>query len=270
MVYFVVVYRRRPGGPKIRQISHNTPLEVTWSVIPLILVAVIFLWGFRGFMDMHIAPRNAMEVHVTGKKWLWAFEHTSGRKESAELHVPVNTPVRLIMSSDDVIHSFFVPNFRIKQDVVPGRYTTLWFQATQLGEHHVFCTEYCGKDHSVMAAKVVVMTPEEFKTWSDKDPDEGMPLAELGAKMYQKNACVSCHSIDGSAVIGPTFKGLFGRSEQLTGGGTVVVDEQYLRESILEPQAKIVQGYQPVMPTYKGTLTERQLNGVIEYIKTIK
>lgn len=270
MAYFVVSYRKRPGAPKVKQISHNTPLEVAWSVIPLLLVVVIFMWGFRGFMEMRVIPRNAYQVNVTARKWSWSFEHPNGLKEMGELHVPVDTPVKLIMTSEDVIHSFFVPTFRIKQDVVPGRYTTQWFQSNSTGPQQVFCTEYCGKDHSVMYAKVIVQGQKEFEKFLIDAEKDDRPLTEVGQSVYQKSGCMGCHSIDGTAVVGPTFKGLFGRQENITGGTTVAVDENYLRESILEPQAKVVAGFQPVMPTFKGVLSDRQVDGLIEYIKTIK
>ncbi|WP_373047091.1 cytochrome c oxidase subunit II [Vulgatibacter sp.] len=269
IVYFVWRYKRghREGvGP-----SHNLPMELTWSIIPLILVIAVFLWGFKGFMGMSRAPSGAEQIQVTGKKWLWNFEYPNGQQAIGELHVEVNKPYKLIMTSEDVIHSFFVPSFRNKMDVVPGRITTFWFEPTMVGEQQVFCTEYCGDGHSDMLAKIVVHTPEDYAKWVEENQKEDTttPLPELGEKLYTSKACFTCHSTDGSVKVGPTFQGLFGKQEQLTTGQTVPVDEEYLRESILQPNAKVVQGYQPVMPTYQGQLSDREVSGLIEYIKTL-
>jgi cytochrome c oxidase subunit 2 len=253
----------------VKQVSHNTMLEVTWSVIPTMLVIMIFWWGVKTYMNLIVVPRGAIEMQVSARKWMWSFEYPSGKRDSAVLHVPLNTPVKLIMSSDDVIHSFFVPDFRVKQDVVPGRYTTLWFQATQLGEHQVFCTEYCGTGHSDMWAKVIVDTPEEYQKYVTANVDVE-PTAKVGAELFEKNACVTCHTTDGSPKIGPTFKGLFGRTEALTDGSTLTVDENYIRESIVDPTAKVVKGFQPVMPPFKGVLTDNQIKALIAFIKEQK
>jgi cytochrome c oxidase subunit II len=268
IIYFAWRYKRghKEGvGP-----SHNLPLELTWSIIPLILVIAMFLWGFKSFMYMSRAPGDAEQIQVTGKKWLWNFEYPNGQQAIGELHVEVDKPYRLIMTSEDVIHSFFIPSFRTKMDVVPGRYTTLWFEATMVGEQQVFCTEYCGDGHSDMLAKIVVHTPEDYAKWVEENQKEDTttPLPELGEKLYTSKACFTCHSTDGSTKVGPTFQGLFGKTEQ-TSAGAVTVDEEYLRESILQPNEKVVQGYQPVMPTYQGQLSDREVSGLIEYIKTL-
>jgi len=270
IVYFLWRYRRghKEGvGP-----SHSLPLELTWSIIPLILVIAMFLWGFKGFMTLSRAPGNAETINVTARKWSWNFEYGNGQRLTNELHVEVNKPYKLVMTSEDVIHSFYVPSFRNKMDVIPGRYTTFWFEATQTGEHQVFCTEYCGDGHSDMLAKIHVHTPEDFAKWQKESQveDTTTPLPELGAKLYNSRACFTCHSTDGSAKVGPSFKGLFGKQEQLADGTTVTVDEEYLRESMLQPNAKVVQGFQPVMPTYQGQLTDREISGLIEYIKTLQ
>lgn len=274
MALFMWQYRRRPNGPKVQQISHNTYLEVAWSVIPTILVIFIFLWGVKGFMDMAVAPKGAQEIYVSAKKWSWSFQLTVDGQSfntTNEIGVMKDTPVKLIMSSQDVIHSFYVPNFRIKQDVVPGRYSTLWFQATQSGENHIFCTEYCGKDHSIMQAKVIVFdNAEEYQKWVAKWKPSDEVSATYGEKLYKQNACMGCHSVDGSKVVGPTFKGIWGREEAIVGGTKVTVDESYVRESILEPNAKVVEGYPPAMPSYKGQLKDNQILSLIEYMKTLK
>jgi len=274
MIVFVWQYRRRPGGPKVKQISHNTAMEIAWSVIPTILVIFIFLWGVQGFMHMQVAPRGAKEYYVHAKKWQWEFEDTEGNKSLNELVIPVDTPVKLIMTSEDVIHSFYVPNFRTKMDVVPGRYTTEWFQATAVSENNVFCTEYCGTGHSAMLAKIRVLSADDYARWVEENakgpqiPDD--QLATVGAELYKSKNCVACHSVDGARIVGPTFKGLFGRKEDLEGGTSVDVDETYIRESINEPLAKVVKGYPPAMPAFKGLLKERQIDALVAYIKTLK
>lgn len=270
ILYFMWRYKRghREGvGP-----SHNLPLELTWSIIPLILVISMFLWGFKAFLNMSRAPGDAEVIHVTAKKWMWTFEYANGQQAIGELHVQANKPYKLVMTSQDVIHSFFVPSFRNKMDVIPGRYTTFWFEPTMLGEQQVFCTEYCGDGHSDMLAKIVVHTPEDYAKWVEENQKEDTttPLPQLGEKLYTSKACFTCHSTDGSIKVGPSFKGLFGKQEHLADGSTVEVNEDYIHESVLNPTAKVVQGFQPVMPTYQGQLSDREISGLIEYIKTLK
>jgi cytochrome c oxidase subunit 2 len=269
ILFFVFRYRRghREGaGP-----THNLPLELTWSVIPLILLLAMFLWGFRGYMDMSLPPKGATEIHLTAKQWLWTFEYPDGFSQIGELHVPVDKPVNLIMTSEDVIHSFFVPTFRQKMDVVPGRYTSYWFQPTLVGEHQVFCTEYCGDGHSDMLAKVIVHTAEDYEVWKKKaqEEDTTTPLPELGAKLYQSKACFTCHSTDGSVKVGPSFKGIYGHPAELSDGSTVVVNDDYIRESVLNPTAKIVKGFAPAMPSFQGQLREREIAALIAFIKSL-
>ena len=271
MVLFVVRYRRRAGrtAPDASP-SHNTALELTWTIIPLILVIVIFAWGFKVFMDMSTPPGNAYEVLVTGQKWKWLFTYPNGHVDE-NLHVPVDTPVRLVMTSEDVIHSFYVPAFRMKKDVVPGRYTKAWFRANKTGEYQVYCAEYCGTSHSDMLSMVVVHEPGGFESWLDKAADflNTMPPAEAGAKLVAQRGCAQCHSVDGRGGIGPSLKGVFGHQVQLVSGPPLVADEDYIRESILEPQARVVAGYQPVMPTYKGRLKDAEITAIIEYLKVL-
>ena len=271
--YFIIRYRRRGAVERTSGVSHNTKLEILWTIIPTILVIIVFIWGFRTYLRMHVAPADALEIKATGQKWFWTFDYPNGANSVNDLIVPVGQPVKLLMSSQDVIHSFFVPDFRIKMDVLPNRYTITWFEAINEGEYDIFCTEYCGKGHSEMLGKVKVMNEEAYLAWLDKaaaDIPEGMSLEEAGAQLYNSKACVTCHSIDGTPGVAPSFLGKFGTIEKLADGSEIEVDENYLRESILNPQAKIVQGYQPVMPTYQGVLKDRQIDALIAYIKSLK
>jgi len=274
IVYLVVKYRA--GSRAANEIAdktpdHNTTLELTWSIIPLFIVMAIFVWGFKGYLDLRTPPKDALEVNVTGQKWNWSFTYSNGMSDNA-LHVPVNTPVRLVLTSVDVIHSLYIPAFRIKMDAVPGRYTEMWFQSTEAGEYPIFCAEYCGAGHSRMLSRVVVHEPGGYENWLSEQQKKmsSMPLPELGAQLYQKQGCKTCHSIDGSRLVGPSWKGLFGRKETMSDGTVIAVDANYIRESITEPQKRIVSSFAPAMPTYQGKLTDRELTALIEYIKTLK
>lgn len=271
MVYFVWKYKaphRRKNTHAEPSSDHNTTLEITWSIIPLFIVIALFVWGFKGFVNLRTPPKGAMEIQVTGQKWKWLFEYPHGAEDA--LHVPVDRPVRVVLHSVDVLHSLFIPNFRVKMDAVPGRYTDLWFQATKVGEFPIFCAEYCGTSHSDMITRVVVHEPGGYEKWLDemKRKSEDMPLPELGKLVYEKQGCAVCHSIDGTPRIGPTWKGLFGKQESFVDGSSLTADENYLRESITDPTAKVVVNYPPSMPLTK--LSDRQITGVIEYIKTLK
>jgi cytochrome c oxidase subunit II len=274
MVYFCVKYKatsREANEAAESQVDHSNTLEVTWSIIPLFIVIGLFGVGFKQFIDMRSSPRAAYEVHATGQRWKWAFEYPEGLQHP-ELHVPVGRDVRIMIQSVDVLHSLFIPEFRVKMDAVPGRYTDLWFHATETGTFPIYCAEYCGTSHSDMLTKIVVHTDAEFKAWVEEEIRriESMPLPELGELTYNQAGCATCHSLDGSTKIGPSFKGAFGRTEQLQTGASIQVDENYLRESILDPQAKIVAGFPPAMPTYRGQLSDRRISGLVEYIKTLK
>jgi cytochrome c oxidase subunit II len=272
MTLFVIRYRRtRSRREAEASPAHNTALEVTWSVIPTIIVIGIFWMGFKVFLDIATPPANAYEILVTGQRWSWEFTYPNGHVDGT-LHVPVDTPVQLVMTSEDVIHSFFVPAFRVKRDVVPGRYTKTWFEATRAGEYDIFCAEYCGTNHSTMLAKVVVHPPGDFETWLAEASDflERMSPAEAGERLYISRGCAQCHSVDGRPGIGPTFQGVFSHEVVLRDGSRVLADEDYLRESILEPNAKVVAGFDPVMPTYQGRLSDREITAIIEYIKTLQ
>jgi len=270
--YFVYRYRQRGKQEYTPDISHNTRLEIIWTVIPTILVFIVFAWGFKTFIKMQISPKDAIEVKVTGQKWFWTFAYDNGIISTNELVVPASKPVKLLMSSKDVIHSFYIPGFRIKMDVLPNRYTITWFEATREGTFDLFCAEYCGKSHSEMIGKVRVVSDREYNEWleSNFSLGEGMTPEEWGAQLYETKACVTCHSLDGSANTGPTFKGILGRQERMKDGSTVIVDENYLRESILEPQAKITEGYSPVMPTYQGVLRNEEIDALVAYLKSLK
>lgn len=270
MILFVVRYRRRAGQGAEASPAHNTPLEITWSVIPLAIVIGIFAWGFKVFMDLATAPANAYEVQVTAQKWSWMYTYPNGHVEDV-LHVPGDKPVKLVMTSEDVIHSFFVPAFRVKRDVVPGRYSTLWFEALEAGEYQVYCTEYCGTGHSDMLSKVVVHPPGGFEKWLETASNilNTLPPAEAGERLYRTRGCIQCHSMDGAAGIGPTFRGVIGTQRAMRSGAVLTADENYIRESILEPQAQILAGFEPVMPTYKGRLKDEEITALIAFMKSL-
>ena len=269
LAFFVLRYRRREGDGATPHMTHNFKLEVVWTVIPLILVFMIFAWGFSGYVNATTSPGNALEIQVVGKKWLWQFEYPDGMRTVNEIHVPVGRPVKLIMSSEDVIHSFYVPSFRVKKDVVPNMYTEMWFQPMEEGVHTLFCAEYCGRGHSDMLGKIYVDSDEKFREWQELGDERtrNMPLAELGAILYESRGCETCHSLDGSRRDGPSFQGIFGEEHRMNNGDNVLVDENYIRESILQPQAKIRSGYEGIMPTFQGLLRDREISALIEFVK---
>jgi cytochrome c oxidase subunit 2 len=265
--YFAIRYRRRSESELPRAIHGGIALEILWSVIPLGLTMVMFTWGASIYFNESRPPDNALDIYVVGKQWMWKLEHLGGQREINELHIPVGRAVRLTMTSEDAIHSFFVPAFRTKQDAVPGRYTTTWFTPTKVGKYHLFCAEYCGTNHSRMGGWVYVMAPRDYEAWLSGGTSGGS-LAENGQKLFEELACGNCHKPDGSGRC-PSLTGLFGKTVQLAGGGTVKADEGYIRESILQPQAKIVAGYGPIMPTFQGLVTEEGVTQLIEYIKSL-
>lgn len=271
MIYFVVKYKRRTDNDKTPYISHNTFLEFLWSFIPLVFFLGFFAWGWYIYHQMRHMPENALEVHVFGRQWSWEFVYKSGKSSGNEFYVPVNTPVKLIMTSRDVIHSFYIPSMRIKQDVLPGTYSALTFNAEKLGDFQVFCTEYCGTSHSGMLATLHVVPQDQYEKWLQEN-DEGLSLAEKGQKLSKDKGCVACHNVDGTRGVGPSWKGIYGaEGHQSADGKTVTVDENYLRESILNPNAFVVNSFPAgVMPTYQGQLSEEQVNALIEFIKSLK
>jgi cytochrome c oxidase subunit 2 len=269
-VLFIVLYRKRPGHEVQESPSQNNLLETFWTVVPLVIVLIIFYQGFVAYMEMQAAPPNSYEINVKAQKWNWFFTYPNGYTDS-DLHVPAGRPVKLILRSEDVIHSLFIPAFRIKMDCVPGRYTYAWFQCDEPGTYELYCTEYCGDSHYSMTAAVVVHKPGEFGKWLREAANflKKLPPAEAGKYLVTRR-CSQCHSIDGSVKTGPTFKGIFGNRHRMLDGSTVAVDENYIRESIMDPQAKVRDGFQPVMPTFKGILTDEEITYIIEYIKTLK
>lgn len=272
-VYFILKYRRREGHEEATShVDYNIKLEIIWTVIPIILVVIVFFWGFKTYMKMQIVPKDAIEIKVTGRQWMWLFDYPNGSTGINELVVPVNQPVKLLMSSEDVIHSFYIPQFRIKQDVLPSRYTITWFEAEQTGQYDLYCAEFCGKGHSEMLAIVKVVSQEKYTAFLEGaglEEGEGMALDQLGKQVYTSRACNTCHSVDGSPNVGPTFQNAYGHEVELADGSVILVDENYIRESILEPKAKVVKGFQPVMPTFQGLVSERQIDGLIAYIKSL-
>ncbi len=293
MVYFIYAYPHKKGK-KTQYITGSHLLEAVWIGVPTFLLMVVFVWGYSVYHSMRQAPSDAYEIRVIGKQWLWTFQYENGRTTVGEVFVPVNKPIKLIMTSEDVLHGFFIPNFRIKQDVVPGMYTSIWFTATVPGKHQVFCTEYCGTSHSGMLAKVVVLDEDQWNAWnrnkklgvipiagqelseSDRvqNSDEGrltqVSLVDQGKAVYQNKGCVACHSVDGSTKVGPTHKGLFGSQVEMADGRTLIADENYIRNHIENPQKNTVKGFNPVMPTFKGLITEVEMNALIAYIKSLK
>ena len=264
LIFFVIKYRRRSPFEIPRPVAGSHKLETLWSVIPFVIAMTMFAWGAQIFFEQSKAPKNAVEVYVVGKQWMWKIQHPSGRREINTLHVPVGTPIRLTLASQDVIHSFFIPAMRMKMDAVPGRYTVTWFEPTKTGEYHLFCTEYCGTDHSRMIGRVVVMEPEAYPEWTSGASDIHPPV-EAGAQLFQTLQCVTCHGVQA-----PTMAGLFGSQRKFADGSTQTADEQYLRESILDSTSKVVEGYPPIMPSYRGQVTEDQLLQLIAYIKSLK
>ena len=268
IVFYAVKYRRRRADEIGADIHGSLILEVAWSGIPLLITMVIFVWGASVFFAMARPPDEVLNIYAVGKQWMWKFQHLDGQREINELHVPVGRAVKMIMTSEDVIHDFFVPAFRVKADVLPGRYTSVWFEPTKPGRYHLFCAEYCGTKHSGMIGSVVVMEPSEYQTWLSGGVPEGS-LASTGAKLFADLACNTCHRPDAQGR-GPVLEGLFGKTVALQSVETVTVDEAYVRESILTPAAKITGGFQPIMPTFQGLVTEEQLLALVEYVKSLK
>ena len=270
--YFAIKYRRRSEAylPAPRS---SLSLELLWAGVPFVLVMIMFAWGAKVYLFAFDPPPDAEEIFVVGKQWMWKLQHPEGQREINELHVAVGRPVKLTMISQDVIHSFYIPAFRIKMDVLPGRYTSLWFQPTKTGRFHLFCAEYCGTEHSGMLGWIQVMEPQDYQAWLSGGRAEGS-LAARGQKLFQELGCMACHAAQapGAAAAGaraPNLAGLFGTPVKLADGRTVDANEAYIRESILNPAAKVVAGFQPIMPTYQGLVTEEGLLELVEYIKSM-
>jgi cytochrome c oxidase subunit 2 len=267
IVVFAVRYRRS-RHPEAEQIEGSLVLELTWTFIPLGIAMVMFAWGSWVYFQQTRAPRGAMEIYIVGKQWMWKAQHVEGPREINQLHVPAGRDVKLIMTSQDVIHSYFIPAFRTKADVIPGRYTSTWFNATKPGRYHLFCAEYCGTQHSGMIGEVVVMEPSAYEEWLAGGTGEGS-LSSSGQKLFQELGCATCHRSDTQGR-GPNLVGVFGKQVRLNDGRTVVADESYLRESIMNPGTKIVSGFTPIMPTFEGQVSEESMIALVTYIKSLQ
>ena len=268
IVVFAVKYRRRSENERAQAIEGDLRLEILWTVIPFGLTLVMFVWGAKLFFVINDPPANSLEINVVAKQWMWKVQHPEGRLEIDELHIPVGRPVKLTMTSQDVIHDFFVPAFRVKKDVVPGRYTTVWFEATMPGEYHLFCSQYCGTQHSGMIGRIVVMPLTEYQAWLSGGAS-GVSLATAGERLFQKLGCNTCH-VESGVGRGPSLVGLFGKTVRLVDGKSVTADETYIRESIINPQAKVVAGYESIMPVFRGQISEDGLLQILAYLKSLK
>jgi cytochrome c oxidase subunit 2 len=267
VIVFAVKYRDRTGEKVGSPITGSIPLELGWSIIPFFVSMAIFAWATIVFFHLVRAPDQTLEIYSTGKRWMWRFQHIDGQSEINELHVPLGRAVKVTFTSEDVLHSLYIPAFRVKADAIPGRYSSIWFTPTKTGDYHLFCAEYCGTRHSGMIGRVVVMEPNEYQAWLSGG-GTGMSMAARGEQLFQQLGCVSCHLSDGSGR-GPSLAGKYGAQERLASGDAINVDDIYIRESILTPQQKLVAGYGPVMPTFQGLVNEEGLMSLIEYIKSL-
>jgi cytochrome c oxidase subunit 2 len=268
LVFGFAIRYRKERNPVATQIEGSTLLEATWTIIPLALFLICFVWGALLYFRIYNPPSNAMNIYVVGKQWMWKAEHPGGQHEINTLHVPTGQPIQLTMISQDVFHSFSIPDFRIKREVIPGRYSTVWFEATTPGTYHIFCTQYCGTKHSGMIGEVTVLTPEDYKKWTEASTS-GMSLAQNGERLFASMGCNACHS-GNAAARGPSLAGVYGSKLTLTNGSQVLVNEAYLRDAILNPSQHITAGYAPIMPTYQGQISEEGLIDLVEYLKSLK
>ncbi len=266
LIGFAIRYRRRPNTPPPPQIPGNKPLEIFWTVTPLAIFMVMFVWGATIYFGAYRGPDNAIVIYGIGKQWMWKFQHPEGQREINELHVAVGQPFKMVLTSEDVIHSFFVPEFRIHQDVLPGRFTSVWFQATRVGTYHLFCSQYCGTAHSNMVGRVVVMEASDYQNWLHLHAEGSLALE--GRKVFLKYRCVSCHSANEHARA-PVLEDVYGTRVALDNGSTVIANEDYIRESILNPGAKIVAGWHNIMPTFKGQVSEEEIIELIAFMRSL-
>lgn len=266
VVVFAIKYRDTTGQKVGAPITGSIPLELGWSIIPFFVSMAIFVWATVVYFHIVRPPDQTLEIYSTGKRWMWRFQHLDGQSEINELHVPLGRPVKVTFTSEDVLHSLYVPAFRVKADAIPGRYSSIWFTPTKTGRYHLFCAEYCGTEHSGMIGSVYVMDPDDYQAWLSGGG--GLSMTARGEQLFQQLGCVSCHLNDGSGR-GPSLAGKYGTMEQLANGDTITVDDAYIRESILNPQLKLVAGYQPLMPTFQGLVNEEGVMSLIEYIKTL-
>jgi cytochrome c oxidase subunit 2 len=278
VLWCVFRYREKSPNQPVGNILHNQKLEFVWVFIPTLLVLFIFAWGWLVYERMKVPPPSAYDIKVIGKQWLWQFQYDNGHNSIGDLVVPEKVPVRLLMTSEDVIHAFFVPDFRIKSDVVPGMYTTVWFQAKGVGEHDIYCTQYCGTSHAKMLGKVKVVSAEDWQKWkqaSTGPKEHPANPVDWGHQLYKEKGCLACHSLDGSKLVGPSFKGIWGKYEEMVDGSKHLVDENYIKEMIENPATaatpgKILKGYPPVMPSFKGLISIEEMNAITEFIKSLK
>ena len=282
MIYLAIKYRFKKND-EVRLTSstdHNSILESSFVIIPLILVSITFVWGIKSYLNMVTVPNDAIEMKITGQSWYWTWDYPDGGPSNVfstaqPLVLPVNTPIKIVLSSTDVLHSFYIPVMRAKMDVLPNRYNVMWFDAKKVGEYSIFCTEYCGTQHSQMSGTVKIVPIKVYEKWLTEagSEDDDLPLDELGAKLYTKKACITCHTLDGSALVGPSYlqtSQMWGQERVFDDGSSATIDDNYIRNSILEPQSQIVAGYQGVMPTYQGLLNDRELDALIAFLKTLK
>lgn len=267
VVFFAFRYRRKHPNEIGAHIEGSLPLELAWSIIPTIISMAMFAWGAKLFFEIRRPPVDSMQVYAVGKQWMWKFQHTGGQREINELHVPIGRPVKVLVTSEDVLHDLYFPAFRTKIDAIPGRYQPMWFTATKPGRYHIFCAEYCGTKHSGMIGTVIVMEPQQYEDWLAGGANEGT-MAERGGRLFSDLACTTCH-LDSGQGRGPSLRDIVGKPVELTDGSTALVDEGYLRESILNSQAKVVKGFTPLMPTFQGLISEEGLAALIEHIKSL-
>jgi cytochrome c oxidase subunit 2 len=266
LVFGFSIRYRKSRNPVATQVEGSTLLEATWTIIPLAIFLVTFVWGALLYFRIYNPPANAMNIYVVGKQWMWKAEHPGGQHEINALHVPIGRPVQLTMISMDVFHSFSIPDFRVKREVIPGRYSTVWFQATEAGTYHLFCTQYCGTKHSGMIGEITAMTPEDYQRWT-QESTSGASLAQNGERLYASLGCNQCHN-GSPAARGPSLAGVYGSKLQLANGSQVLVNDAYLRDAILNPSQHVTAGYAPIMPTYQGQISEDGLIDLVEFIKT--
>ncbi|MFI5201526.1 MAG: cytochrome c oxidase subunit II [Candidatus Kapaibacterium sp.] len=268
ILYFFIKYRRRSESEVPRPIAGSMILESAWSIIPFIISMFMFAWGAKLYLEQYTVPNDGMDIYVVAKQWMWKFQHPEGQREINELHIPVGRKIRFIMASEDVIHSFFIPAFRMKEDVVPGtdRYSTVWAEPTETGTFHIFCSQYCGTNHSGMTGWVTVMNDRDYQAWLSGGAAQGT-MADRGAALFQQFGCVNCHHSNGQPC--PRLEGIYGTPQLMSTGEKVIADDGYIRESVLKPLAKIVAGYQPIMPSFQGQVSEDQIQQLIAYIKSI-
>ncbi len=277
IVFLSIKYRAGKNVDRTNPPETDHRLEAAWIVIPLGLAMAVFVWSTFLYLELTTAPANAMQVYVVGKQWMWKFQHPTGQREINELHIPVGQPIKMILTSQDVIHDVYIPAFRVKMDAIPGRYTDMWFLPTKTGEYYLHCAEYCGAQHALMGGRVIVMEPADYQAWLSNpragsegvgQTDEPASLAAAGEQLFTSLGCSGCHNPAGGGA-GPSLVGIFGETERLEDGSTVVVDEDYIQQSILQPQAAIVAGYPPIMPSYEGQVTDEQLAQLVEYIRSL-